>query len=79
MRASLDCHCDSPLSWRHISDDGLPAIIDVDVLDPNVLLPAMRMIGAVTFFANFAPGAAKRRLRAKKEPRSWPHDRGWQL
>jgi hypothetical protein len=29
------------LSRRHISDDGLPAIVDVDVLDPNVLLAAM--------------------------------------
>jgi hypothetical protein len=25
----------------HVSDNGLPAIIDVDVLDPNVLMAAM--------------------------------------
>jgi hypothetical protein len=29
------------LNWRHISDNGLPAIIDVDVLDPNELVAAM--------------------------------------
>jgi hypothetical protein len=29
------------LSRLHISDNGLPAIIDVDVLDPNELMTAM--------------------------------------
>jgi hypothetical protein len=29
------------LSRLHISDNGLPAIVDVDVLDPNKLLAPM--------------------------------------
>jgi hypothetical protein len=41
-RAAIKVRSGRPrLSRRHISDDGLPAIVDVDVLDPNVLLAAM--------------------------------------
>jgi hypothetical protein len=28
-------------SRLHIADDGLPTVIDVDVLDPNVLIPTV--------------------------------------
>ena len=39
------------LNWRHISDDGLPAIVDVDVLDPNELIVAVEL-PALTVAAN---------------------------
>ena len=40
-RAALRRSGRARLSRRRISDDGLPAIVDVDVLDPNVLLAPM--------------------------------------